>query len=47
MLPIFSSKIRSYNNNEIYVDDSYIVCNYGANFPQSLGHFQHTSANVQ
>jgi hypothetical protein len=33
------------NNNEILMDDSYISFNYKAILPQSLRHFQHTSAN--
>jgi hypothetical protein len=29
------------------MEDSYIFCNYEAIFPQSLRHFQHTSANIE
>jgi hypothetical protein len=34
------------NNNEIYMDDSYIFCNHETIFPQSLHHFQHTLATL-
>jgi hypothetical protein len=35
------------SNIKIYMDDSYIFCNYDAIFPQSLCHFQLTFANVE
>jgi hypothetical protein len=35
------------NDSEIYMDDSYISCNYEAIFSQSLCHFQHTFANIE
>jgi hypothetical protein len=36
----------NFNNNEIYMDDSYIFCNYDTVFPQSLRRFQQTLANA-
>jgi hypothetical protein len=35
------------SNSEIYMDGSYIFCNYEAVFPQFLHHFQHTFASIQ
>jgi hypothetical protein len=46
MPPIFFQKCNC-NYKDIYMDNSYIFCNYGAIFPQSLCHFQHISANTK
>jgi hypothetical protein len=35
------------NNDDIYMDDSCIFCNYETIFPHSLHHFQHTFANAE
>jgi hypothetical protein len=43
----FFSEKCSCNNNEFYMDDSYIFCNYDTIFPQSLSYFQYTFANVE
>jgi hypothetical protein len=42
---VFFLRKCSYNNIEIYMDHSYIFCNYEAIFPQSCHHFQNTFAN--
>jgi hypothetical protein len=34
------------SNSEIYLDDSFIFCNYEAIFPQRLYHFQQTFGNI-
>jgi hypothetical protein len=46
MPPIFLRKCDC-DNNEIFMGDSYIFCNYKANFPLSLHHFQYTLPNVE
>jgi hypothetical protein len=43
----FFLKKYNCNNNEIYTDNSDIVCNNEAIFPQSLSHFKHAFANVE
>jgi hypothetical protein len=43
----FFLRKRNCNNNEIYMDNSYIFCNYEAIFPQNLCHFQHSFANTE
>jgi hypothetical protein len=45
MPPFFSQK-HNCNKNEIYMDDSYVICNYEAIFLLSV-HFQHTFTNVE
>jgi hypothetical protein len=36
----------NFNNNEIYLDDSYIFCNYEALLSQIFHNFQHTFASI-
>jgi hypothetical protein len=47
MPPIFYIRKCNFTNNEIYMKDSYIFCNYEGIFPQSLHSFQHTFANTE
>jgi hypothetical protein len=47
MSPIFFLRNCNCSSTEIYVDNSYIFCNYEAVFPQSLHHIQHIFANVE
>jgi hypothetical protein len=47
ILPVFFFRKHNFSNNEIYMDDSYIICNYDAIFSHSLCHFQYTFASVK
>jgi hypothetical protein len=40
-------RMCDFNNNEIYVNYAYVLCNYEAIFPQSVHHFRHNLTNVE